>query len=99
MKLFISVVLSLMLFSVAGALSTAQAVISIPSFPVCSNPTGSLLAQYNSGVHGIVGNTNQFSGSDSVFSLSDGNALQCFCGDNGAGIQTNWLKIGSVSEQ
>ncbi len=91
-------VFSLILFMFWGVFSPVQAAISKPAFSVCSNPNGSVIAQYSSGTHGIAGNTNEFIGSDTVYSLSDGNALQCFCGSNGEGIQTMWWKIGELNK-
>lgn len=61
-------------------------------FSACVNPQGSLIADYANGTHGIVNNTGLYTGSDKVYILSDGNAMQCFCGSNNEGIQTNWLK-------
>lgn len=61
-------------------------------FSACVNPQGSLVADYSNGTHGIVNNTGSFTGSDKVYLLRNGNAMQCFCGSNNEGIQTNWLK-------
>lgn len=76
---------------------TASAAVE-PSFPTCANPTGTLKTQYSSGTHGIAGNSGVFSGSDSVYTLSDGNVLQCFCAEDGSGIQTNWWRVTSISD-
>jgi hypothetical protein len=69
-----------------------------PNFPTCAAPNGTLKSQYNSGTHGIAGNSNAFKGSDAVYSLADGNALQCFCAEDGLGIQTNWWKVSEISD-
>lgn len=67
-------------------------------FPSCANPQGQVIASYNEGIHGIAGRTETFSGKDSVYLQSNGNALQCFCPVNGQGIQTNWLKASSLTD-
>lgn len=72
--------------------------VSIPSFPACANPQGTIVAKYDSGNHGIVG-AGEKSGSDAVYKLSDESLLQCFCGADGAGTQTNWFKASALSEE
>jgi len=67
------------------------------SFPSCINPSGSVVASYQNGTHGIVGSSETYSGADTVYSLGDGNYVQCFC-DNGRGIQTNWWKTNTSDE-
>lgn len=67
-------------------------------FSACLNPQGTLIADYANGTHGIVNNTGVYTGSDKVYKLSNGNAMQCFCGTNNEGIQTNWLKNTGFSE-
>ena len=96
MKLISSFIFITVLFAYSSVFSPALAAPTVPNFPVCSNPSGSLKVQYSSGIHGIAGDTNQFKGSDAVYSLSDGNALQCFCDNQGRGIQTNWWKVGQI---
>ncbi len=83
-----------LIFAFSGAHASAK---TVPSFASCVNPTGNISATYNSGDHGIAGSTNTYTGSDTVYQLTDGNAMQCFCG-NGQGIQTNWLKASGFSE-
>ena|SRR3990167_10055253 len=90
--LFILVVL---LFHLANYKAFAQ---TTPSFPSCDSPTGILKVEYNSGTHGIAGNTGQYKGSDKVYTLSDTTLAQCFCSENGEGIQTNWWKVSSLTE-
>jgi len=70
----------------------------VPEFPECSNPQGTQKVSYDQGTHGIVGDTNEYTGSDVVYSLEDGNNLQCFCSEKGNGIQTNWWKASSLSQ-
>lgn len=70
-----------------------------PNFPACAAPTGSLIASYDSGTHGIVGSTSLYSGSDRVYQVSDTQVTQCFCSSDGSGIQTNWWKSSSLSQE
>lgn len=69
----------------------------VPVFPSCSNPQGTLKVSYASGTHYIVGGSG-VSGSDAVYYTTDNALIQCFCADNGNGIQTNWWKISSLSQ-
>jgi len=84
-------------FYLRGFVPSALAV-DTPAFPSCTNPTGTVKVSYPSGTHGIVGQSSGVSGSDTVYSLSGGNNLQCFCAVDGAGIQTNWMKANNFSE-
>lgn len=69
-----------------------------PEFPSCVNPQGSIEANYSSGIHGIPGKTESFSGSDTVYKINSKTIVQCFCPDKaGSGIQTNWWKIPSLT--
>jgi len=70
-----------------------------PSFPSCLNPQGTLKASYQDGTHGIVGSTITYTGSDQVYTLSDISLIQCFCADDGSAVQTNWWKIGSLTQE
>lgn len=72
--------------------------INIPDFPSCVSPTGTLKISYDTGVHGIVGNPNAMSGSDRVYLVGDSNLVQCFCATDGSGIQTNWWKQSSLTQ-
>jgi hypothetical protein len=83
-------------------LSSAQAVYAVvtPSFPTCTNPQGTIKVPATSGVHGIVGSTATYTGTDTVYSLDGNNTvLQCFCSVNGEGIQTDWWKASSLTEE
>jgi len=75
-----------------------KAQIITPNFPTCSNPIGTLKVSYEDGIHGIVGNTFQYSGSDSVYSVDELTLIQCFCSVDGDGIQTDWWKINSLTQ-
>lgn len=59
-------------------------------FPSCTElePPGDW-AHYDEGWHQIAGNGLLW-GQDDVYSLEDGNFVQCFCSPDGEGIQTNW---------
>lgn len=80
--------------------SNVYAQVSPPSFPACELQEGSGdIAHYENGLHQIVGGA-LLSGSDDVYSLSSGNALQCFCPDEGdSGIQTDWWRIVELSQE
>lgn len=86
---------------VAPSFAAAQDVLPPPvpvSFPSCVSPSGSVLATYSDGVHGIVGSFAVYTGSDTVYALTDGNVLQCFCPTGGiTGIQTNWMNASGFS--
>lgn len=89
--------LFLSLLAVSLSATTASAV-TTPSFPACTNPQGPLKVAYDAGVHGIVGSTAEYRGSDKVFTVSDTQYMQCFCPDTGSeGIQTNWLNVAKYS--
>jgi hypothetical protein len=64
-----------------------------PVFPPCKDLISSPgdLAHFTEGMHQIVGDGLK-EGADDVYSLSHGNAVQCFCPTTGMGIQTNWWK-------
>lgn len=66
-------------------------------FTSCLTPTGSIIANYNDGDHGIIGMGNKI-GKDVVYSLPNSDAMQCFCGSDGQAVQTNWMKTTSLSD-
>lgn len=68
-----------------------------PDFPNCVNPQGAVTSSYPSGSFGIAGVTGSFSGSDTVYKLSADTLTQCFCSVDGAGTQTNWWKVSSLT--
>lgn len=94
--------IAILLFLISGffiqSFKPAKAQVVTPGFPTCSNPIGTLKVSYDNGVHGIVGSTSQFSGSDHVYSIDDLTSIQCFCSEEGNGIQTNWWKITSLTQ-
>jgi len=91
-KVFIAILTLLLTLSVVKPVYAYN----LPDFGSCLNPQGSVIASYDSGTHGIVGQ-NEVSGSDSVYQSSSNGVTQCFCPDNGNGIQTNWLKASDLS--
>lgn len=77
----------------------AQAV-TPPGFPSCTAQISSpVLASYSGGSHGIPGSSATYTGSDKVYAI-DGTVqvVQCFCTDDGKGIQSNWWKASSLSD-
>lgn len=73
--------------------------LTIPSFPLCESPQGTQKVSYSTGTHGIVGSTATYTGSDTVYTLSGDTLAQCFCPENGTGIQTNWWKATGLSDE
>ncbi len=94
---YLILLLSAIILFLTASISEVFA-IETPNFPSCSNPQGTIKSDYPAGTHGIAGDSRQFSGSDKVYSLSDNTLQQCFCSINGDGIQTNWWKIESLTE-
>lgn len=72
--------------------------ITKPNFPSCEDPEGQLKASYPNGTHGVPGDTTTYTGRDTVYTLSDNTLIQCLCTDQGKGIQTNWWKVSSLTE-
>lgn len=72
--------------------------IDLPTFPSCVSPSGTLRVEYSDGVHGIVGSSSTYTGSDKVYQQSDTTLTQCFCSSDGVGIQTNWWNASSLSD-
>ena len=70
----------------------------IPDFPACSAPRGTVKENYPDGIHGIVGSTATYTGSDTVYSISEDILVQCFCPkDESPGIQSNWWNASKLS--
>lgn len=91
------IVLSLAIFTFILTVSALTATGVKASFPSCSNPQGDLKVHYDSGQHGIVGESGTRSGVDDVYFVdSYDQLLQCFCGSEGEGIQTDWLYAGEI---
>jgi hypothetical protein len=92
--------LSLLFLNIIGMFFnvTSAYAITEPSFPSCINPQGTLKANYTSGTHGVPGDTKTYTGSDSVYKLTNSTLIQCLCPTDGNGIQTNWWKVSGMSE-
>ncbi len=69
-----------------------------PVFSTCIAPSGSVMADYPNGDHGVAGNQSAFQGHDIVYNQGEGNALQCLCTGN-TGIQTEWLNASQLSTE
>ena len=95
-KKLAGIVLSLSIFA---ATATPSQAVEAPSFPSCASPRGEVRVQYSDGTHGIVGSTSTYVGSDAVYTVTDDTILQCFCSVDGTGIQTNWWKASSLSDE
>jgi len=97
LKIFV-LAISLISISFASA-NSVKAQVTPPDFPLCSNPQGTIKVNYDSGVHGIPGDPNAYSGSDSVYTIDADRTQQCFCSEAGNGIQTNWWKVNSLNQE
>lgn len=90
--------LSAVLIAILLVVNTRSAfAFETPNFPACLNPQGQLKVSYDSGTHGVPGNSSTFTGKDSVYTLSSDTLMQCLCADNGQGVQTNWWKVSSLT--
>ncbi len=99
MKGFIQSIFAVTLVAISAlSIAKSAAAATTPNFPSCIAPTGSLKVNYDSGVHGITGDSSTYTGRDTVYTVSENALTQCFCPTNGAGIQTNWIKAGVYSE-
>src|SRR3990170_6378572 len=87
---------ALLISAISAPVVSAQ---TVPSFPTCANPQGTVKVTYSEGTHGITGNTGTFTGSDTVYTLGEETTMQCFCADNGDGTQTNWWHVSSLTPQ
>ncbi|MEK7576859.1 MAG: hypothetical protein AAB482_04175 [Patescibacteria group bacterium] len=70
------------------------ATVTSPAFPYCENlvPPGNHASNHG-GFHQIVGELGQRLGDDDVYSIPNGNFVQCYCNpQTGGGIQTNWWR-------
>lgn len=98
MKKFIWVI-GIISYILTAAYSPALAVV-YPSFPACEAPQGETKVSYSDGTHGIVGSTATYTGSDTVYRVSDNTLAQCFCPKDGnTGVQSNWWKVNNLSQQ
>jgi hypothetical protein len=89
----------LLAFTVTFMLPSTVSAATPPDFPTCSNPNSPVRVSHEEGTHGIAGDPSQYQGSDTVYNLDeDGNVYQCFCSVDGQGIQTNWWKVSSLTQ-
>src|SRR3989344_2848335 len=94
-----NIILVIILYFVLSVFVASKALaVTIPSFPSCLNIQGELIVSYTTGTHGIPGDSATYTGSDSVYKLTEDTLTQCFCSVNGDGIQTNWWKVSSLSD-
>ncbi|MEK7518225.1 MAG: hypothetical protein AAB583_06810 [Patescibacteria group bacterium] len=94
-RFFLSILVSAFLIIVNTPKAFA---VDVPDFPLCSNPRGDIVASYDNGIHGVVGDTAQYTGKDTVYSINENQLVQCLCTNDGRGIQTNWWKASSLTE-
>ena len=95
MKTILSAVLLVVL---SQAVTPAAFASNVPNFTTCVNPKGEVKASYETGTHGIAGMPGNYSGKDAVYKISGEALTQCFCPEDGSGIQTNWWKIEGFTE-
>lgn len=96
MRIILSLLIALLVLLMSPLSALA---VTVPTFPSCINPQGSVKAKYDSGTHGIAGDMSQYTGNDTVYRLTDSTLLQCFCPADGSGIQTNWWKAAGLTDQ
>lgn len=92
------VILGLIVIFLSALVGTADAT-TTPTFPLCANPQGQVKSNYDSGTHGVAGDSSTYSGKDTVYTLSGNTLTQCLCTNSGSGIQTNWWKASSLSQE
>ncbi len=97
MKKFIVVCITIALCM--GITPSTSFAAEIPNLTTCVAPVGTLKTNHTSGIHGIPGDSNTYSGSDSVYTVSENYSAQCFCPENGQGIQTDWVKADGFSQE
>lgn len=100
MKRIIKFLASLVLVvAFLGFFAVEAIAIERPLFPSCTNPSGTIKVSYDSGIHGIVGDASVHQGRDTVYTVGEGTFSQCFCAQDGTnGIQTNWWKVSSLTQ-
>ncbi len=96
-KILISTFIVLLSFSWIFLQNVNASDVTPPNFPSCINSTGTVIADFSSGTHGVPGVVTSFQGADKVYAVSDGVVVQCLCPENGAGKQTNWWKIPNLT--
>lgn len=97
-KTFLAISFLVSLVTIQLGVQRAYAAITPPTFPVCINPQGTIVAKYDTGKHGIVGDSILHEGADTVYQLSNTTFMQCFCPPNGQGVQTNWWNVANLDQ-
>src|SRR5471030_172071 len=73
--------------------------LNTPPLFSCQSPVGSTIAAFDSGSHGIAGDSANYTGSDHVYSIDSDHVLQCFCPTGTSeGIASNWTKLTDPTE-
>jgi hypothetical protein len=100
MSKYINFIKTGVLVSIIGLFINVQSAsaVTVPTFPSCLNPQGTLKVSYSDGTHGVVGDTKTYTGYDAVYKLTDNTLVQCLCPKDGNGIQTNWMKASGFSQ-
>lgn len=93
--LYTSLILFYIVF-IAAAYNTQAAI--APTFPSCLNPQGDVKVEHKNGIHGVPGDTNTYTGIDTVYYLTEDTLTQCLCPTNGNAIQTNWWNVKSLEQ-
>ena len=94
------ITISLLFYIVFIATAYSAIAVTIPSFPSCLNPQGTLDEPIKEGIHGVPGDTTGYTGIDAVYKLTNNDTvMQCLCPPNGKAIQTNWWKIPELTDQ
>lgn len=73
--------------------------VTMPTFPTCLNPQGSLAVKYTEGTHGVPGDETSYTGYDAVYTLTEDTVMQCMCPESGNGIQTNWWRTPHLDQE
>lgn len=88
----------LIVLSLLALVSLTNAEVAPPDFPACAEQDGpGDYTHYDYGVHQIVGR-GLVEGADDVYSLENGNFLQCFCSVSDEGVQTIWWEVGHLDQ-
>lgn len=93
--------ISALFLCASAALMATPVSAETPSFPLCTNPQGAVIANYDTGSHAIAGQLNLQDGKDTVYAVDSLNQVtQCYCPPTDLnGIQTNWLDAATISEE
>ena len=95
-KLFITIFSFIFLLTIGATSVSASG--ATDNFGSCLNPKVKASHVNKGDRFGVVGTTKLYSGVDTIYKLTNGNIIQCLCQKDGRGIQTNWMKVGSLSK-